>query len=216
MDEKEQAADPPGFPDFDPKNLSPQERDVANTVLRCLFESIAVSTGSGYIAFRQTGNYISTKGTPTMKSWGSVIKFGVGFFAFSLVRSMYGKGVCLPRVKNLPPSPIKDQVLKIFDQSATEAGFNREEMRPLSAPNTVDPRSVPTEAKQIEADEELIDYKTHETDVSRNSFDADKNTHRSHKGQDFDYSKSYSLPPAEAPSKVVRRNKYGDIIEDHA
>ena len=74
--------------------------------------------------------------------------------------------------------------------------------------------SALTEVQRQESDEEHIDYNNHQSDVNIKSFDEDNNTHLNEKGKEFDYSKSYSLPPAEAPSKVVRRNKYGDIIED--
>lgn len=205
----------PGSLGFDPKNLTPQEKEVANSVLRCLLESTIVSSGTGYLAFKLAGNYISTKGNATMKSWSSVIKFGVAFGAFTTARSIYGRGVCLPRVRSLPPSPIKDEVMKIFDQRLKAEGImNFDQMMSQSASDMVYPSSVPTEVKPIDTHEEQIDHTTHETDIGLKAFDADRNTHSSYKGRDFDNSKSYSLPPAEIPSKHVRRNKYGDIIED--
>lgn len=198
----------PGSLGFDPKNLTPQEKEVANSVLRCLLESTIVSGGTGYLAFKLAGNYISTKGNATMKSWSSVIKFGVAFGAFSTARSIYGRGVCLPRVRSLPPSPIKDEVMKIFDQRLEAEGIKgiknfdqiMSQSMSQSALDLVYPSSV--------------DDKNHETDIGLKAFDTDRNTHSSYKGRDFDNSKSYSLPPAEIPSKHVRRNKYGDIIED--
>ena len=212
----------PGSLGFDPKNLTPQEKEVANSVLRCLLESTIVSGGTGYLAFKLAGNYISTKGNATMKSWSSVIKFGVAFGAFSTARSIYGRGVCLPRVRSFPPSPIKDEVMKIFDQRLEAEGIKgikkfdqiMSQSMSQSALDLVYPSSVSTEVKPIHTYEEQIDDKNHETDIGLKAFDTDRNTHSSYKGRDFDNSKSYSLPPAEISSKHVRRNKYGDIIED--
>ena len=194
--------------------LTDEERSVANTVGRCLLENIALSGGSGYLAFKQTGNYIAAKGTPTMKSWASVIKFGAGFFAFSLVRSMYGRGVCLPRVQRLPPSTLRDRILEGL-QGPEMSGFGNSGDQPKNTPSfSLTPESSVNDAVSINTAEDEIDVNNHETDVRINSFDVDRNNHSSLKGQHFDYSRSYNLPPEEGPSKVVRRNKYGDIIED--
>ena len=194
-------------PPRDFKNFTDAEKDVAQTVAKCLLQNIFLSVGSGYLAFRQTGNYIAAKGTPAMKSWASVVKFGAGFFTFALVRSVYGRNVCLPRVENLPPSKMRDSVLesvrggrgpwprKQSDQSA-------EQITKDSYPKIVSHDAVDSDANN------------HETDVGIKSFDVDKSNHASQKGKDFDHSRSYALPPDEAKSKVVRRNKYGDIIEE--
>ena len=195
--------------------LTDEEKSVANTVGRCLLENIALSGGSAYLAFRQTGKYIAAKGTPTMKSWASVIKFGAGFFTFSLVRSMYGRGVCLPRVQRLPPSTLRDKILEGFQQGPKTSGFGNSGDQLKNTPSfSLTSESSVNDAVSINTAEDEIDVNNHETDVPIKSLDVDINNHSSLKGQDFDYSRSYNLPPEEGTSKVVRRNKYGDIIED--
>ena len=198
------------------EKLTPEEKDIVRTAGGCMAENILLSLTTGYVAYRQTGKYIVTRGTPTMKSWGSVLAFTAGFAVFSSVRRMYSQAVCTPRIKKLPPSPMRDRFLKeVAPQFMPQDEYNNSKGVPSSIPHTtIYPEKVMKEAEKVEGEEEHKGNMAHATDNSVKSSDADKNTHWSHKGRDFDYSKSYKLPPAEVPLKAVRRNKYGDIIED--
>lgn len=221
---------PPGFEEFDPKNLSPQDKTVANTVVGCLFESIGISLGSGYLAFRQAGSYIASRGSPKMKSWGTIIKFGVGFFTFSLVRNMYGRGVCLPRVERLPPSPMREKLLAVFNSQQMPSEFQTQAPTSIGPETTPFPprggmfpapaqapqhKPQPVDPEPLDNNNETVDQHAHQNDDGGRIFDDAKSSHQTHKGKEFDYTSSrYNLPPADAPSKAVRRNKYGDIVEE--
>jgi hypothetical protein len=159
----------------------------------------------------QAKNYIVAKGTPLMKSGAIVIQLGVAFNVYYLVNVLYMRRVCAPRIHFIPPSPIKDKILKDCDNQVPS---DRGDRNSSIASKMAERGSALTEVQRQEPDDEQIDYNNHQTDVNIKSFDEDNNTHLNENGKEFDYSKSYSLPPAEAPSKVVRRNKYGDIIED--
>ena len=89
----------------DSPNNTPHDTDETNPNFRCLYERTLVSAVSSFLALRLTRNYIADNGTQTMKSRTPVISIGVGIVVFWLARSMYERGVCLPRVQNLQHNP---------------------------------------------------------------------------------------------------------------
>lgn len=190
-----------------PENLSPEEAQLAKTVVSCFLESTVISTTAAFITYKGTRNYINKSKSSSLKSWGTFVNISTAFIAFSAARSMYGK-VCIKRVENLPPSLYKDRILQQFKDPVgikSSEGMNDtwktiqkrlEEKRNLQSgnldvKNSGDATSFSVHQKMDTNTQDNHDHQVH----NEPSFDTHK-AHSTKSQNEFDYSRT-NKPAAE-------------------
>ena len=204
------------------QNLSPEETQLAKTVVKCFFETSVLSSTAAFIAFKGTGNYINKSTSSTLKSWSTLVKFSTAFIAFSAARRMYGK-VCIKRVESLPPSAYKEKILQNFKNPRDMDNDNVTSIKKTIQETKENFQQGFSGSNKLENSvlnptiNEETDNKTEDVgNDPQQDFDHAKTTHSSKTHNEFDYSKKFKPPVHESNSKPLssRRNKYGDIIED--
>jgi len=209
-------ADPTKSKSFDPKGSPPDEATVAvmTCAAKCTFQGLGLASANAGIIYFLTKRMVAMN--PVLKRVPvALVTIPNTIVAFVAVTNLYKTKVCLPRIETMPQSEARDELINAIRNGGNVQENGLPDVTPI--PEMLSPSEQveiqPIVSTLADDNRDALSSAIQEKVIP--TFDNTTHSHQAnYRGTDFDFSKNKSLPPVEKKEAFVKRNQYGDIVEE--